>query len=109
MKGKLLLLLACQQNTQSTKGIGAKCVLNVDIICTMDNVSVLKNIIMWENELMTDKEAKLQEMKLILLNNLKKKVDNIDDKTEEKEAKVTDPLKNMKAIVKHYGTHNRLI
>lgn len=74
----------------------------------MDNVSVLKNIIMWENELMTDKEAKLQEMKLILLNNLKKKVDNIDDKTEEKEGKVTDPLKNMKAVIKHYGTHNRL-
>ena len=57
---------------------------------------------------MTDREAKLQEMKLILLNNLKKKVDNIDDKTEEKEAKITDPLKNMKAIVKHYGSHNRL-
>ena len=33
---------------------------------------------------MTDREAKLQEMKLILLTNLKKKVDNIDDKTEEK-------------------------
>lgn len=109
MKGKLLLLLACQQNKQSTKGIGAKCVLNADIICKMDNVSVLKNIIMWENELMTDKEAKLQEMKLMLLNNLKKKVYNIDDKTEEKEGKVIDPLKNMKAIVKHYGTHNRLI
>ena len=57
---------------------------------------------------MTDREAKLQEMKLILLNNLKKKVDNIDDKTEEKEGKVTDPLKNMKAIVKYYGSHNRL-
>ena len=108
MKGKLLLLLACQQNTQSTKGIGAKCVLNADIICNLDNVPVLKNIIIQENELMTDREAKLQEMKLILLNNLKKKVDNIDDKTEEKEGKVIDPLKNMKAIVKHYGSHNRL-
>ena len=108
MKGKLLLLLACPQNTQSTKGIGAECVLIADIICNLDNVPVLKNIIMQENELMTDREAKLQEMKLILLNNLKKKVDNIDDKTEEKEAKITDPLKNMKAIVKHYGSHNRL-
>ena len=57
---------------------------------------------------MTDREAKLQEMKLILLNNLKKKVDNIDDKTEEKEGKITDPLKNAKAIIKHYGSHNRL-
>ena len=103
-----MLLLACPQNTQSTKGIGAKCVLIADIICNLDNVPVLKNIIMQENELMTDREAKLQEMKLILLNNLKKKVDNIDDKTEEKEAKITDPLKNMKAIVKHYGSHNRL-
>ena len=108
MKGKLLLLLACQHNTQSTKCIGAECVLIADIICNLDNVPVLKNIIMQENELMTDREAKLQEMKLILLNNLKKKVDNIDDKTEEKEAKITDPLKNMKAIVKHYGSHNRL-
>ena len=103
-----MLLLACPQNTQSTKGIGAECVLIADIICNLDNVPVLKNIIIQENELMTDREAKLQEMKLILLNNLKKKVDNIDDKTEEKEAKITDPLKNMKAIVKHYGSHNRL-
>ena len=108
MKGKLLLLLACPQNTQSTKGIGAECVLIADIICNLDNVPVLKNIIMQENELMTDREAKLQEMKLILLNNLKKKVDNIDDKTEEKEGKITDPLKNIKAIVKHYGSHSRL-
>ena len=108
MKGKLLLLLACPQNTQSTKGIGAECVLIADIICNLDNVPVLKNIIIQENELMTDREAKLQEMKLILLNNLKKKVDNIDDMTEEKEGKITDPLKNMKAIVKHYGSHNRL-
>lgn len=108
MKGKLLLLLACPQNTQSTKGIGAECVLIADIICNLDNVPVLKNIIIQENELMTDREAKLQEMKLILLNNLKKKVDNIDDKTKEKEGKITDPLKNMKAIVKHYGSHNRL-
>ena len=57
---------------------------------------------------MTDREAKLQEMKLILLNNLKKKVEKIEDNTEEKEQKITDPLKNMKAIVKHYGSHNRL-
>ena len=57
---------------------------------------------------MTDTEAKLQEMKLILLNNLKKKVEKIEDNTEEKEQKITDPLKNAKAIIKHYGTHNRL-
>lgn len=58
---------------------------------------------------MTDREAKLQEMKLILLNNLKKKVEKIEDNTEKKEGKVTDPLKNIKAIVKYYGSHNRLI
>ena len=57
---------------------------------------------------MTDREAKLQEMKLILLNNLKKKVEKIEDNTEEKDQKITDPLKNVKAIIKHYGTHNRL-
>ena len=57
---------------------------------------------------MTDREAKLQEMKLILLNNLKKKVEKIEDNTEDKDQKITDPLKNAKAIIKHYGTHNRL-
>lgn len=57
---------------------------------------------------MTDREAKLQEMKLILLNNLKKKIEKIEDNTGEKDQKITDPLKNAKAIIKHYGTHNRL-
>ena len=57
---------------------------------------------------MTDREAKLQEIKLILLNNLKKKVEKIEDNTEDKDQKITDPLKNAKAIIKHYGTHNRL-
>lgn len=56
--------------------------------------------------MLTDEQKK--EIALKVLTNLKKKVDNIDDKTEEKEAKITDPLKNMKAIVKHYGSHNRL-
>lgn len=30
------------------------------------------------------------------------------EKEEDKESKIADPLKDMKAIVKHYGTHNRL-
>ena len=38
---------------------------------------------------------------------LKKRADEKAN-TEEKEGKITDPLKNMKAIVKHYGSHNRL-
>lgn len=56
--------------------------------------------------MLTDEQKK--EIALKVLTNLKKKVDNIDDKTEEKEGKITDPLKNAKAIIKHYGTHNRL-
>ena len=38
----------------------------------------------------------------------KKKADDDSDKENEKEGKIVDPLKNMKAIVKHYGSHNRL-
>lgn len=58
---------------------------------------------------MNEREVKLQEIKRILLDNIKKKVEEIEDNTEDKEGKVTDPLKNAKAIIKHYGTHNRLI
>lgn len=39
---------------------------------------------------------------------LKKRADEKADEAEEKEGKIVDPLKNMKAIIKHYGTHNRL-
>lgn len=39
---------------------------------------------------------------------LKKRADEKADEADEKEGKITDPLKNMKAIVKHYGSHNRL-
>ena len=56
--------------------------------------------------MLTDEQKK--EIALKVLTNLKKKVDNIEDKTEEKDGKIADPLKNMKAIVKHYGSHNRL-
>lgn len=56
--------------------------------------------------MLTDEQKK--EIVLKVLTNLKKKVDNIDDKTEEKEGNITDPLKNVKAIIKYYGTHNRL-
>lgn len=57
---------------------------------------------------MTDREVKLNDIKQILISNIKKKVDDIDDKTEDKDRKIADPLKNAKAIIKHYGTHNRL-
>ncbi len=57
---------------------------------------------------MNEREAKLQEIKQILVDNIKKKVDKIEDNTDDKELKISDPLKNAKAIIKHYGTHNRL-
>jgi hypothetical protein len=57
---------------------------------------------------MNEREAKLQEIKRILVYNIKKKVDKIEDNTDDKELKISDPLKNAKAIIKHYGTHNRL-
>lgn len=57
---------------------------------------------------MDEREEKLEKLKQILLNNIKKKVEKVEDNTEEKDGKITDPLKNAKAIIKHYGTHNRL-
>lgn len=58
---------------------------------------------------MTDRELKLQEIKLILLNNLKKKIETIEDNTENKDKKkISDPLTGMKAVVKHFGLKNRL-
>lgn len=57
---------------------------------------------------MDEREEKLEKLKQILLNNIKKKVEKVEDNTEEKDGKIADPLKNMKAVIKHYGTHNRL-
>lgn len=58
---------------------------------------------------MTDRESKLQEIKLILLNNLKKKIEAIEDNTENKDKKkISDPLAGMKTVVKHFGLQNRL-
>ena len=56
---------------------------------------------------MTDREEQLRQIQKVLLDNYKK-TKEVSDKEDDKEAKITDPLKNMKAIVKHYGTHNRL-
>ena len=47
-------------------------------------------------------------MQMILIDNYKK-TKELSDKEDEKDNKISDPLKNMKAVVKHYGTHNRLI
>lgn len=56
---------------------------------------------------MTDREEQLRQIQKVLLDNYKK-TKEVSDKEDEKEAKISDPLKNMKAIVKHYGSHNRL-
>lgn len=56
---------------------------------------------------MTDREEQLRQIQKVLLDNYKK-TKEVSDKEDEKDNKITDPLKNMKAIVKHYGSHNRL-
>ncbi|MCQ2740296.1 MAG: hypothetical protein MJ237_08765 [bacterium] len=56
---------------------------------------------------MTDREEQLRQIQKVLLDNYKK-TKEVSDKEDDKDSKITDPLKNMKAIVKHYGTHNRL-
>lgn len=39
---------------------------------------------------------------------LKQKVQELKDKDEDKDTTIKDPLRNQKAIIKHFGTHNRL-
>ena len=56
---------------------------------------------------MTDREEQLKQIQKVLLDNYKK-TKEVSDKEDEKDNKITDPLKDMKAIVKHYGSHNRL-
>ena len=58
--------------------------------------------------IMTDREEQLKQIQKVLLDNYKK-TKEVSDKADDKDQKITDPLKNMKAIVKHYGSHNRLI
>ena len=50
-----------------------------------------------------------QELVQRVIDRLKKKADDDNDKADDKDTSVKDPLKNAKAIIKHYGTHNRLI
>lgn len=57
--------------------------------------------------MLTD-EQKHDIVQRVIADLKKKKADDDSDNADEKEGKITDPLKNMKAIVKHYGTHNRL-
>ncbi len=54
------------------------------------------------------KQIEAQKQRLEIAKMLREKHKQAMDKEEDKENKFTDPLKNMKAIVKLYGTHNRL-
>ncbi len=60
---------------------------------------------------MTDKDLERREAQKRLLDvakMLREERKQAKEKEEDKESKITDPLKDMKAIVKYYGTHNRL-
>ena len=53
-------------------------------------------------------QIEAQKQRLEIAKMLREKRKQAMDKEEDKESKITDPLKNMKAIVKLYGSHNRL-
>lgn len=60
---------------------------------------------------MKDKDLERREIQKLLLDGAKKlreKRKQVIDKEEDNKSKITDPLKDMKDIVKYYGTHNRL-
>lgn len=54
-------------------------------------------------------KADIQQLLIASYN--KKKLEEIADNTQKKDEKkktVSDPLAGMKAVIKHYGTHNKL-
>lgn len=60
---------------------------------------------------MKDKDLERREIQKLLLDGAKKlreKRKQVKEKEEDNKSKITDPLKDIKAIVKYYGTHNRL-
>ena len=60
---------------------------------------------------MTDKDLdrrEAQKQRLYIAKMLREKHKQAMEKEEDKESKITNPLKDMKAIIKYYGTHNRL-
>ena len=60
---------------------------------------------------MTNKDLECREAqkrRLEIAKMLREKHKQAMDKEEDKKSKFKDPLKDMKAIVKYYGTHNRL-
>ena len=60
---------------------------------------------------MTNKDLEqieAQKQRLEIAKSLREEHKQALEKEEDNKSKITDPLKNMKAIVKYYGTHNRL-
>ncbi len=60
---------------------------------------------------MTNKDLEqieAQKQRLEIAKRLREEHKQALEKEEDNKSKITDPLKNMKAIVKYYGTHNRL-
>ena len=53
-------------------------------------------------------QIEAQKQRLEIAKRLRKNHKQAKDKEEDNKSKITDPLKDMKAIVKYYGTHNRL-
>ncbi len=57
---------------------------------------------------MDDKEREMAMQREISIEKLKQKVRELKEKVEDKETKIKDPLRNQKAIIKHFGMSNRL-
>ncbi len=53
-------------------------------------------------------QSETQKRRLEIAKMLREKRKQVIDKEEDNKSKITDPLKDMKDIVKYYGTHNRL-
>lgn len=58
---------------------------------------------------MDDIEQRQRELQVkILAEKLKQKLKEQQDLEDEKDTKIKDPLRNQKAIIKHFGMQNRL-
>lgn len=53
-------------------------------------------------------QIEAQKQRLEIAKMLRKNHKQTKDKEEDNKSKITDPLKDMKAIVEYYGTHSRL-
>lgn len=53
-------------------------------------------------------QIEAQKQRLEIAKMLRKNHKQAKNKEEDNKSKITDPLKDMKAIVEYYGTHSRL-